>query len=292
MTIQAAGEGAGPRFQVSPIGSEDVAEVAAFLHTHLNSRVGVAAWTALMTPPWATAGPHRGFLLRSGSEVVGAYVAVHARRGEGESAVAVCNQAAFCVLPEFRSHSLMLVRAMTRQRGVVLTDLSPSGPVPALNERLGVHHLDVATRLAVNLPGRARGATVSDAPIDLERRLEGADAAVYRDHRAAAAARHLLVGNGGEYAYLVYRRDRRKRLPLFATPLYVGGNPALLQRAWGAVAAHLVSNGMPFTLAERRILGFTPVGPGRELASPRPRMAKGEPVPTDYLYSELALLPW
>src|SRR5690606_34398194 len=116
--------------------------------------------------------------------------------------------------------------------------------------------------------------------------------AVYRDHRDAPAARHLLVRARGGHAYFVYRRDRRKRLPLFATPLYAGGDREILQRGWPAVAAHLLGKGLPFTLAESSVLGFIPGGPGRDLTHARPRMHKGDPAPSDYLYSELALLSW
>src|SRR5690606_13213552 len=91
----------------------------------------------------------------------------------------------------------------------------------------------------------------------------------------------LLVSSGGGYAYLVYRRDRRKRLPLFATPLYVGGDTEILRHAWPVVAAHLLRRGLAFTLAEPRVLGFTPHGPGRQIARPRPRMHRGGPAPED-----------
>ncbi len=62
------------------------------------------------------------------------------------------------------------------------------------------------------------------------------------------------------YAYLMYRRVRRKRLGLFAAPIFVGGDPALLRDAWPQVAARLLRHGLVVTLAERRVLGFTPTG--------------------------------
>ena len=55
-----------------------------------------------------------------------------------------------------------------------------------------------------------------------------------------------------------------------------------------------LGRGLAVTLAERRVLGFSPGGPGRELARPRVKMYRGgvgaEDV--DYLYSELTLLQW
>ena len=118
---------------------------------------------------------------------------------------------------------------------------------------------------------------------------------IYRDHRDAAAARHVVITRGNDYAYLVFRKDRRKRLPIFATPLYVGGSRELLRAAWPRIAAHLLlRHGLAATLAEPRVLGFTPKL-GRKLSTPRTKMFRSKTVPADrldYLYSELTLLEW
>lgn len=284
----------GSTVAVREIRTEDAERVGAFLHAELNRRVPAASWAALVRPPWDGAGPNHGFqLVDVEDRIVGAYLAVYSAR---EDQPPVCNLAAFCVVEEHRSHSLRLVRALLRQKGYVFTDLSPSGTVPSMNERLGFQHLDTATRLVVNLPRVGRGTEVTDDPAVLEEVLVGDDAIAYRDHRRAAAVRHVLVQHGGEYAHLMYRRDRRKRMPVFASPLHVGGSVAMLERVWPTVAAHLARRGFAVTLAERRILGFSPGGPGCELVRPRPKMylargAAAEPV-VDYLYSELTLIHW
>ena len=285
------------KVSVREIGPDDTDRVSRFLHAQLNPRVPVPAWAALLRPPWATdAAPNHGVQLVDAEEqVVGAYLAVYSTRAGGRRRV--CNLAAFCVVEEHRLHALRLVRSLLNQQGFVFTDLSPSGNVPAMNERLGFHHLDTTTRLVLNLPAPRGRVRVTEDPAALQATLTGWDATVYRDHREAPAARHLLVddGNGDGHAYLMYRRDRRKRLPVFASPLHVGGNAGVLERAWPAVGSHLLARGLAATLAERRVLGFTPAGPGRQLARPRPKMYRDEPggdAAVDYLYSELTLLQW
>ena len=277
-----------------PIGLDDVEPVSMFLHEHLNPRVPPHRWAALLRPPWGVVGPNQGFKLVDGdNRIVGAQVAVYSIRDE--EAVRVCNLAAFCVLKEHRTHSLSLLRALLRQKGWVVTDLSPSGVVPKLNERLGFHHFDVSTRLVFNRPRLIHHGEVIARPDALRAILTGADATVYNDHCDAPACRHVLVQDEDGYGYLVYRRDRRKRLPLFASPLYSGGDPRILRRLWPAVSAHLLARGMPAVLAEERVLGFTPAGPGIDLAGPRPKMYRGDlslDASTDHLYSELTLLEW
>lgn len=285
-----------PAVVVRPISDADATPVSRFLHQHLNGRVTAAAWGRLLVPPWKADAPNHGFQLLDGERIVGVYAAVYSKREIGDEPVPFCNLAAFCVLEEYRPHSLRLVRALLGQKGYVFTDLSPSGNVIALNDRLGFRRLDTATKLVANLPALHRGGTrVTTAAASLDRVLTGRDAEIFRDHRQAPAAQHVLVERDGAHGYLIYRRDRRKRLPLFATPLYAGGDPGCLRAAWPAVAAHLLRQGLPLTLAERRVLGFTPSGPGKELGAPRPKMfrAKGVgPESIDHLYSELTLVRW
>ncbi|HWI31338.1 MAG TPA: hypothetical protein VNT50_07590 [Microbacterium sp.] len=287
----------GPAVALQPIRAEDAGAVGAFLNQHLNAGVTAEAWSDVIRPPWKSDAPNHGFQLVGEEGIVGVYAAVYSTRGVEGAPVAVCNLAAFCVLESHRSQSLRLIRALLGQKGFDFTDLSPSGNVVAMNERLGFTRLDTATKLAVNLPGSSgRRTTVTSDPAALETTLRGQDAAIYRDHRDAAAANHLLIERGGVYAYLVFRKDRRKRVPVFATPLYAGGDHALLEASWAGVASHLLlHHGMLATLAERRVLGFTPKAPGRELRNPRPKMFRGsrlDPATVDYLYSELVLVRW
>lgn len=279
---------------ITEIHSGDAERVGAFLQSRLNSRVPAPAWAALIRPPWGSdMGPNHGFqLLNDRSQVVGAYLAVYSKADQ--SRLAVCNLAAFCVHESYRSHSLRLVRALLRQKGFVFSDLSPSGTVPKLNERLGFHYLDTSTRLVANLERPSRRVQTTDRPIVLQSVLADRDAAVYQDHSRAPAARHLVVRRGDAYAYLMYRRDRRKRLPVFASPLYVGGDPELLESGWPAVATHLLRRGYAATLGEQRVLGFRLPGPGITLTDPRPKMYRGDldGKVVDYLYSELTLLQW
>lgn len=281
-----------PDVTVAQITPADTAKICQFLHTNLNPGVPVDAWKFLLRPPWGELGPNHGFQLVHGEVTVGAYLAIYSTRDHGQSPI--CNLAAFCVQKEYRAHAFRLVRALLRQKGYVFTDLSPSGSVPSMNERLGFQHLDTSTRLVLNAPRRSRGITVTDSPAGFEEVLAGRDAAVYRDHRLAPAARHVLVLNEDGYGYLMYRRDRRKGLPVFASPLYAGGDPRVLAACWPALSTHLASRGHLMTLAERRVLGFTPSGPGRNLAAPRAKMFRGavDCESIDYLYSELTLLEW
>ena len=279
-----------------PIGDRDVTAVAAFLTAHLNSRVSPDAWAQAMRPGWPVDQPNHGFLLEAAGEVVGAYVAFYSERRIGGADHQICNLAAWCVLEEYRGHSLRLVRAMLGQRGYTFTDLSPSGAVVPLNLRLGFEQLDPTTSVAFNLPMPlwSRRVRVLSDPAEVEAALTGENLRVFRDHRDARAARHLVVLDQGRACYVVYRRDRRKQLPLFATILHVSDRAAFA-RVRRHVLRHLaLHERVPFSLVERRVAGAAP-WPAIRLSSPRPKMFRSTDLSAgqvDYLYSELTCVPW
>lgn len=274
----------------APITTADVPEVARFLHEHLNSRVSADDWERAVRVPWKVDAPNHGFLLRdAGGAVVGAYLAFYSERGGRR----ICNLGAWCVLPEHRFHSLKLLRALLSQEGHVFTDLSPSGNVVPMNTRLGFRFVDTTTALAPNLPWPAPPGRLSTDPAVLEDTLRGDDLQIYRDHVGAAAARHVLLTRGGRYCHVVYRTDRRKGLPLFASLLHVS-DPELFRALRRRFQSHLLlRHGIPALLAEIRVAGHRP-RLSRLLPDTRRKMVRGD-LPdhdVDYLYSELTCLSW
>lgn len=249
----------------------------------------------MMAPTWQIEAPNHGFLLGDGSDIVGVQLAFYSVRQRLNAPKNVCNLAAFCVLPDYRVHSLRLLRAVLSQPGYSFTDFSPSGNVRPLNLRLGFRQLDTTTALVPNIAslfGMGRMQLVADQT-RIAGRLAGADLRIFRDHSGARAAEHLLIVDGDRYCYVIFRRDRRKNLPLFATLLYVS-DPALFRKGRAQVFQHLARRGVPFTLMEMRLVGDRP-RLSFLLRDHRPKMFRStemEPEDVDYLYSELTCVSW
>lgn len=279
---------------MAPITPGDVPDVAAFLHRHLNERISAAAWARSIVPPWSSPAPNHGFHLRADGEVVGAALAFYSKRDLGGTARLVCNLGAWCVSDEHRAQGVRLLRALLSQRGYDFTDLSPSGNVVALNERLGFTHLDTTTALVPNLPWPSRGVRVVTDPGRIRRLLADDDLRVYDDHRHALAVHHAVLVVDGHPVHVMVRRDRRKGAPVFGSILHVS-DPAALGRAWGRLRTHLLLRlGIPFTLAELRVVGAAPPL-SAVLRRSRPKMFRSPdlaPDDVDYLYSELTCVAW
>ncbi len=274
----------------------DLGKVADFLHAELNRRLPARAWAEAIEPPWRAAAPNHGFMLVLADRVVGVQLAFYSERTIGGRTERFCNIAAWCVLPEYRAHGIRLVRAVLSQPGYTFTDLSPSGNVVPLNRKLKFRSLDTETSLVLNVPWPDfTGATrVTSEPAAVEAALPASDRAIYRDHRAAKAAHHLVATTDGKSCYVIFRRDRRKGLPLFASILHVGDRE-VFRKVSRHVFSHLLLHfAIPATLVEHRIAGFRPV-PCLRLRAARAKMYRSPnlgPEQIDYLYSELVSVPW
>lgn len=286
------------RVRLAPIHGPDLDEVGEFLHLHLNARLSASAWAASIVPTWPVRSPNHGYVLRDDGRVVGVQLAFYSERAVGDAVVDLCNLGAWCVLEDYRAHGVRLLRAALSQRSYHFTDLSPSGAVVPINRKLGFETLDTSTALLPHSPVvRSRGVRVLTDLSAIERMLSGHDLRIFRDHRAAAAAIHLVLRRGDEHTYVVVRRERRKGLPVFASLLHVG-DPELLRAALPALGRHLLlRHGIACSLIELRLVGARPHG-SYLLASARPKMfrsPKGASLPAsavDNLYSELALVAW
>jgi hypothetical protein len=281
---------------LQPIDKAALAGVGQFLHENLNRRITPARWASSIDPPWSTQAPNFGFMLLAGEEIVGVHLAFYSHRILDGEIVRFCNLAAFCVLEDYRWHSLRLLKALLAQDGYHFTDLSPSGNVVPLNTRLKFHALETATALVPNLPWplwSSRTRVISD-PALIQSKLRGDDLRIYNDHAHAAAAQHALILRDGESCYVVFRRDHRKNLRLFASILHVG-NPKLFKRTASHFFRHLlIHHGIPVTFAELRVVRDRPAI-SIMLPSPRPKMYRSgrlRPEQIDYLYSELTCVAW
>jgi hypothetical protein len=261
----------------------------------MRSGVSSATWAAALGSPWTNVGPDHGVLLREGGRLVGVYVVFHSMRLLDGVDRLFANLGAWCVLPEYRLHSVKMLRALLRRNDCIFTDFSPSGSVVPLNRRMGFSDLDTATDLVVNLPWPSRpgAAQLVHRREEVERLLDGADLQAFRDHQTSAAAHHLVITRGARTCYVVYRRDRRKHLPLFVSVLHAS-DPELFSDCARLFVRHvLVRHAVPFSLMERRVVGRAPK-PRRPLRSTRPKMFRGDvrPEQVDYMYSELTAVPW
>lgn len=235
-------------------------------------------------------------MLVSDGVVVGANLAFYSSREIAGVTERFCNLAALCVRDEHRVHTLRLVRALLKQRDYSFTDLSPSGNVVTMDERLGFVHLDTTTVARPNLPARRpKGIDLVTDLDQIEAALSDRDLRILADHRECAAARHAVLRVGDRTCYIIFRIDRRKRLRLFASLLHVGDPDIYVQYGRYLGAFLLTRYRAPVTLVERRLIGRRSIGGPQLVLAGRPKMFKSRHLDAsqiDYLYSELTCVAW
>lgn len=272
----------------------DLPKVSVFLNQNLNSRLSASKWKSAIQPPWTASAPNHGFMLIRDRAVAGVALAFYSSRIVDGAEHQICNLGALCVVPELRMHTFRLIRAALKQRRTTFTDFSPSGNVIELNRRLGFEQLETATDLTINTPvPKAHATTLLSRPDEIATEIQSAQRPIFETHRQASAAHHLLAMRGTEQCYVIFRRDRRKGLPLFASILYVS-NQALYPSIEGLVGSHLLRHRVPARLTERRVAG-SPSRYGWTVRQRRPKMFKSEDLvdhQIDYLFSELVCVPW
>jgi hypothetical protein len=283
------------RPELLPIERGDLALVGDFLNRHLNPRLSGVQWARSIVPTWTVESPNHGFQLVHAGEVVGVHLAFYSQRLIDGSVENFCNLGAWCVLEPYRSHGIRMLRALLAQPGYTFTDLSPSGAVVPLNQRLRFSSLDTDTVLIPARPLSLRRRTrVMDDPDAIARRLTGADKVIFEDHRQATAAHHLLLQRGDRECYVIFRRDRRKDVPAFASILHVSDREVFAESIPEVTRHLLLRHGVVCALGELRVIGSRPAMSLR-LKKPRPKMFRSSRLDADaidYLYSELTCVAW
>ena len=281
-----------PSVDVMPIADDDVAAVADFLRDNLNDDV---PWhVACASAPWEGTSPNHGFLLRDDHRVVGALLALYSERVVDGQPERFCNMGSWCVLPEYRSRSVSLLRALLAQDGYNFTVLTADVGPQEILAWSGFRYLDTSAALIPNLPWLAArgGARVSSDPDVIEDALTGSARTLYRDHATALAARHLVLIRGGQSCYVMYRESRFKDKPV-ALLMHVS-DPALFHRGLRPLTSHLlIRHRLVATLAELAIIERKP--PLSFSVTNWPKMYRSDslqPGQVDYLYSELTCVPW
>jgi hypothetical protein len=278
--------------ELAPITDACISPVANFLHVNYQDRIPWAR--SSLAGPWKVDAPNYGFVLRDGQHIVGAHLAFYSERLIAGRVERFCDLGTWYVLPQFRFHSIRLIKALLAQDGYHFTALSASPEVLRIHTRLGFRSLDTSAVIIPNLPwpGRPGRTTISADPDVIESTLSGAELELYHDHAQALAAHHIVLIRGSDSCYVMYREARFKSIP-DAVILHVS-NPELFHSAILPLTRHLlIRHRLLVTQAELRIIRYRPSLSFK--ATSRPKMyysASLGPGQIDDLYSELVCIPW
>ncbi len=204
-----------------PILDEDVDAVGEFLHDNLRADLPASGWRETLTRHWIPDYPNSGFQLRDGGRLVGVIGGIYSRQDVGGEAQLFCNTHSWCVLEDYRAHSLKLLFALMSQRDCHITALTPSPDAARIYHSLKFGVIDDEQRIIVNLPQIGARRRVMTEPGDIEEVLSGRSARMFRDHQNLRQIEMVVLGGKPDPCLVVYKRRNRDILRGFLRVLGV-----------------------------------------------------------------------
>ena len=174
-------------------------------------------WSNLFTQPWRGGEDHCGYALIADDVPVGFLGLIFSTRLLDGSVEHMCNITTWVVKEEFRFHHISLMSRVLELTSHTLTDMSSTGGVVRICRRLGFEVLE--TQLRVLLPVGRVGRTIAKKiritrdPAEIEAQLGEDDLQRFNDHRASTRCEQLLIGDSGDYCYLIYAKTSNADTP-------------------------------------------------------------------------------
>jgi len=248
------------RVGITPIGEPDLAAVGHFLNQNLNARIAPEAWVRSLTHPWCDTRPNFGFQAHDGDRLVGVFCAIYSDQTLDGRRERFCNPHSWCMLDDYRSHSISLALHVLRQRGYHFTMLTPNPKVAEIFIHLGFRTLRDDVVVLPNLPSIKAVVGANVVTSDHDRITSSVPEPVRADfaaHRGIPWLEFLAFGKDNDVCLVVYKRGRWKRMRCARIVDISDG--AAFDRHMHLMQHHLlVRHGLLVSRVERRFLLRTP----------------------------------
>jgi len=243
-----------------PIDNAALPDVGRFLSEHVNSRIAPNAWVDSLVHPWSESRPNFGFQLRDGGALKGVFCAIYSDQSIDNRIERFCNPHSWCVLSDYRKHSLGLALALIKQPGYHFTMLTPNPNVAEIFLRLGFKGLDDRVAVLPNSPSALATVGSHVAEFARDRIASHLSGSVLRDfelHREIPWLRFLAFGRGSDICLIVYKVGRWKRMPC-ARIMHVSDSAAFDRHLHLMKHSLLLRQRLLVSRVEARFLGRDP----------------------------------
>lgn len=201
---------------IEPILHDSVAEVGKFLHANLNRRFSAEFWSQSLLHRWAQQQPNHGMQLRHDGKLVGVFCALYSDQSLDGRVERICNPHSWCVLPDYRRHSIGLLLQLLKQREMHFVMLTPNPDVAKVFLGLKFRLIDDDELVIPNIgarPGFGRNAFAESLRSAVESKLTGQARRDFEAHSGFPWLHFVAFGVGGDTCLVVFKRTSWKRLP-------------------------------------------------------------------------------
>jgi len=281
--------------RVEPATAATFADVAPLLEHFDNPKITREQWRSLFDYPWSCAESSRGFVLWDDDRCVGFLGTIWSEREIGGRRESLCNLTSWITLPEYRNHSLLLLKAVLALRDCTITCHSPAPHLYPIYKKFGFGDLETHLRIILpwpSLPPRLGiGAHLYSDPARITPRLDQPERRILEAHLVPGCG-HLLIETRHGSCYLVFTRTRGRRR-YFSHFHYIGA-PSIFVRFLDRVKLHLLAvNRTLLIMLDSRLAAGLDLPHSRLAPLGVPHVFRSSslsPGQIDNLYSELILL--
>jgi hypothetical protein len=279
---------------LTPISDADLPEIVEYWHHNLNRSIRPATWTEGFSHPWMPEKPNNGFMLRADGKLVGTLGAIYSEQVFGAERRNFLNLTSLVVDEPYRARSMDLLAACLRQKNLCFTNFTPTPAVARMLRLLRFSELPSEEYIIPHLPvpPAAMKLRALNRAADLDQRLTGNAARLWRDHRDIRWLNRFAVGQGDDWCLVFWKPGKVRGLSgahilgvsdperFIAWNRAIGGYFALRHGVFASrIRAHLLPDTVPFAFRRPATM---------------PHFVRGNLLPgsqTTLLYSELVALP-
>ena len=201
--------------EIRKVYAEDYKKVLPLLKGFNNPNISESDWEELFKKHWETQEDYFGYMAVEEGEVVGFLGGIFSSRVIKGKQQKFCNLSTWIVKEDQRGQSLPLLFRFLQDKETTFTDLT-ANKVAKILRKVGFKDIDSHLHVILPLPCLNPFKSKIEVLINPEEilaELQPADQKIFQDHKALKCS-HLLIKKGNEYAYLIYDKVRKKRLPV------------------------------------------------------------------------------
>ena len=275
-----------PKAKVRAATADDFDAVYPLLQELNSTRFTREIWQRLFTNLWDQEDWCPGYVLDTGSNIVGFLGGLISHIEKGGEMLRVCNLTAWIVKDEYRSNSIMLLMPFLRQKNTVLTSLTSSPEAYKVYKKLGFKDLDANCRILYPVPAWGSRYELLTDPSRVRGSLTSWEQQCF-DHHKKLDVQQCLIRHGDRHCHLLITRR------LGRGHIQEVGDIELFRESIGALRGQLCrALNVKSLQVDERFLAGKNLFMSRKKTFAQPKQFKGKVTPEDITaaYSELAVL--
>jgi len=190
-----------------------------------NTRLSRDDWFRLFQNHWAIEEFSPGIVLEAGDKIVGYIGTIYSKQIIAGKPQLFCNLTTWIVLDEYRSHSIMMIFSLVRNKNVVLTSFSSNNVTYEVYKKLGFKDGNLSKRIVYPFPFfQSNDYKIIINTQEIEDNCNPDNKIIFNDHKNFGNAYALIKYKDEQCLLMGVSRDKVFRLLYASDRAFLQGN--------------------------------------------------------------------